>query len=268
MIERDIAFLFRKEFFMNFKKVLGALAVMLAMTTVACGGGNEPAEESKPAPATSEAAPESKPASSEAAPESKPASSEAAPESKPASSEAAPASSAEPADPFLTVIPHTWTEGAASLNSNNKEYIPLADGDKVGVKISIQNYTVEGDDVESGTTLNEKGQIDPSNKPKAYLTYRLTAPKEGDYQMVMRGKVKADSMDNDLSKRGLTVRLNGASELIDIKGQGRLPLSDTVSDFVVCPTIHLTGNEDTIQITACYYRIQFDVASFLLFQEH
>lgn len=242
---------------MNFKKVLGALAVMLAMTTVACGGG----EKSE--------APASKPASSEKAPESKPASSEAAP----ASSEAAPTTSEATVD-YTVVLPRTWADGTAAQNSDNKEYVPLTDAaaGKVGVKISIQNYTVggevDGTAVTSSTALGSDGKINPGNDHNAYLTFKVTAPKAGDYQLVMRGKSKTDALEKTLDERAFDVRLNGAK--VDVQNS-RAPFANSngeTIDFVAAPTISLTGQEDTIMISASDYRIQFDVASFLLFQEH
>ena len=245
---------------MNFKKVLGALAVMLAMTTVACGGGEKES-----------AAPESKPASSETAPESKPASSEAAP----ASSEAAPTTSEATVD-YTVILPRTWTDGTAAQNSDNKEYVPLTDAaaGKVGVKISIQNYTVggevDGTAVTSTTALGSDGKINPGNDHNAYLTYKVTAPKAGDYQLVMRGKSSTsnNALGKTLDERAFDVRLNGAK--VDVQSS-RAPFADSngeTIDFVAAPTISLTGQEDTIMISASDYRIQFDTASFLLFQEH
>lgn len=241
------------------KKLFPALLATLMLALVGCSG-----EKESSAPASSSAAPAS---SSSAAPAS---SSSAAPASSsseaPASSSSeAPAAEQPAADPdFLEVVEHTWVDGTAATNSDGKEYIPLTDGDKVGVKISIQNYTVT-DDANADTALNSKGQIDPSNKTDAFLTYKITAPKAGVYQMVMRGKTKEDAMERKFENRGLTVKVNGVAA--DISGD-RQPLVATDTDFVVVPSIALSGEEDTIQITACYYRIQFDVESFIIFAEH
>lgn len=92
---------------MKFNKVLGAFALLLAMTMVACGG-EKPADESKePAPATSEVAPttsEAAPTTSEAAPTTS--------EAAPASSEAAPTTSEAPAHVHdLQAVAHEKGEG-------------------------------------------------------------------------------------------------------------------------------------------------------------
>ena len=169
-------------------------------------------------------------------------------------------------NPFLKVIPHTWTDGTPATNSDNKEYIPLTDtaANKVGVKISIQNYTIDAE-ADSKTAFNEKGQIDPSGSTTARLTYKVVAPKAGVYQFVMRGKSKDDALERKFTNRGLTVKINGESA--DIEGD-RQPLTTADTDFVFAPSVNLTGEEDTIVITACYYRVQFDVASYLIFAEH
>lgn len=103
---------------MNFKKMLSSLVVMLAMTTVACGG-EKSSEESKPA--------ESTPVSSEPAPvssEPAPSSSEAAPassESTPASSESAPASSEAPAAHVHTLEAVTHEKGEGEVTEDVKK---------------------------------------------------------------------------------------------------------------------------------------------------
>ena len=168
-------------------------------------------------------------------------------------------------NPFAKVIAHNWSEGAAQTNSDGKEFIPLTDeaAGKVGVKISINNYTVESDAIE-GTTLNS-GKIDPVNKKDAILTYRITAPKAGAYQLVMTGKSSSSGDGKTLSERSFTLKLNG--QVVDIE-DGRAPVTTSNAAFVAAPTVNLTGGEDVIKITCCDYRIQFDTSSFLVFAEH
>ena len=163
------------------------------------------------------------------------------------------------------VLPRNWTEGAKANNSDGKEYIQLNDAaaKKVGVKISIQNYTVSEDD-NADTELTGDGKIDPVNQKDAALTYKVKAPKAASYQMVLRGKSKSDALSRSLSARSFTVQLNG--EDVDVMGD-RTPLTDEQSDFVGVPSMYLTGAEDTIRITCCDYRIQFDVESFVIFSQ-
>ena len=233
---------------MKMKKAFGALALLLALTAVGCGSNNN---NSSSAPASS-----SKPASSQPS-SSKPSSS--------AASQSSSASSSAAEDPLLTPLVRTYTEGTPAKNSSDKDYIPLTDAtaNKVGVKISIQNFTLDAPET-TATGLSSDGKINPGNDHKAYLRYRIVAPKAGAYQMVLRGKSKADALDRTLDGRAFDVKLNGES--VDTKGD-RAPLLETDSDFVGVPTMNLTGQEDTIDITASDYRIQFDVASFILFNE-
>lgn len=195
-----------------------------------------------------------------------PASSEPA-KSQPASVKPSSApKSVAPTEDYLTVLPRTWTDGTPATNSDGKEYIPLTDSalNKVGVKISIKNYTVE-DDATEGTTLADDGKIGAVNDHNAILTYKVVAPKAGAYQLVMRGKSKTDALEKTLDDRYFTVKLNG--EEVDVVSS-RAPLTDSTADFVGAPTVNLTGQEDTIKITCPDYRIQFDVNSFLIFAEH
>ena len=124
--------------------------------------------------------------------------------------------------------------------------------------------TVESD-AASGTGLGTDGKIVPQNEHTAILTYRITAPKAGTYQMIMRGKSSSSASEKTLSDRYFTVKLNGTS--VDIKSN-RVAVSTTTGEFVAAPTISLTGNEDTIKITCPDYRIVFDYNSYIVFAEY
>lgn len=166
----------------------------------------------------------------------------------------------------VQVLSRVWDDNPVSaLNSDNKEYFKLTDSTNkvVGAKIAIKNYTVESD-ATSGTALGSDGKINAVNDKNAILTYRLTAPKAGAYQMIMRGKGSSSGDGKTLAERNFTVKLNGA--LVDIQNS-RAPITTSTADFVAAPTIYLTGNEDTIKITCSDYRIQFDVNSFIIFAE-
>ena len=245
-----VKYVFKKGIFMKFKKGLSALALLLALTVVGCNGNKESSK-----PAASSAAPSA--AATSKAPSS------AADTSKAPSS--APASSAPAEDPLLTPLARTYTDGTAAKNSSDKDYIPLTDAtaNKVGVKIAITNYTLDMPET-TATGMGNDGKINPGNDHNAYLRFRIVAPKAGNYQMVMRGKSKSDALEKTLNDRAFDVKLNGTSQ--DTKGD-RAPLTDSNSDFVAVPTLALTGQEDTIDITASDYRIQFDVASFIIFNE-
>ena len=86
--------------------------------------------------------------------------------------------------------------------------------------------------------------------------------------MVMNGRVSDAS--KKLSERGITVKLNGVT--VDIDGANRDGGLNGAgdNDFVMCPSINLTGNEDTITVACKNYRIAFNLSqtSYLVFAEH
>ena len=166
----------------------------------------------------------------------------------------------------IEVLVRNWdNNGVEMTNSDGKKYYQLTDSNSktVGAKISIQNYTVESD-AASGTTLNN-GKIDPVNNQSAILTYKITAPKAGTYQMIMRGKCSSSATEKTLAERHFTVKLNGAN--VDVQNS-RIAVTTTTADFVAAPAISLTGNEDTIKITCSDYRIVFDTSSYIVFAEY
>ena len=166
----------------------------------------------------------------------------------------------------VQVLVRNWDANPTSkTNSDGKEFFQLTDTSNkvVGVKIAITNYTVESD-ASSGTALSSDGKIGPVNDKNAILTYKITAPKMGAYQMIMRGKGSSSGDGKTLAERNFTVKLNGVA--VDIQNS-RAPITTSTADFVAAPTINLTGGEDVIKITCSDYRIQFDVNSYIIFAE-
>ena len=173
----------------------------------------------------------------------------------------------KPTDPLWKPLPRTWTDGTPAQNSANKEYIPLTDtaAGKVGVKISIQNYEV-ATGATSTSSLSSDGKIGPVNDHDAALAWKITAPKAGDYQLVMTGKCKTDAADYTLSERAFAITLNG--QAVDVAATERVAVTPESAAFVAAPRMTLTGTaEDIITVSCSDYRIQFDVNSFLVFQE-
>ena len=217
-------------------KFFAALVAMLALGVVACNNANsEPAKESSaPAKASSQA----------------------------------PTTSKAPAVDYTQILPRTWTEGTPVKNSSDKNYIPLTDAtnNKVGVKIAVLDFTLDAPET-TATGMDNSGKIEPGNDHGAYIRFRIVAPKAGDYQMIMRGKSSTsnNALEKSLNDRAFDVKLNGES--VDVQGD-RVVLTAEQADFVAVPTIHLTGQEDTIDVTASDYRIQFDREGFVVFSEH
>ena len=167
----------------------------------------------------------------------------------------------------VEVLVRNWDANQVEkTNSDGKKYYQLTDSDSktVGAKISIMNYTVESD-AASGTTLGSDGKIGPVNEKTAIITYKITAPKAGTYQMIMKGKCSSSGTEKTLSERNFTVKLNGST--VDIQNS-RIAVTTTTKDFVAAPAISLTGNEDTIKITCSDYRIVFDTSSYIVFAEY
>ena len=218
---------------MNVKKVFSALTLLLALTVVGCNNASK--ESAKPT---------------------------STPTSEPASE---PEEEGEIDEALLTPLARTWADGASAKNSDGFDYIALSDAaaNKVGVKIAITDCTVAEGATET-TAFNSGGSIDPVNDHSAALAWKVKAPKAGNYQFVMTGKTKSSANTRTLSDRAFMVTLNGES--VEVYGD-RQPLEESATPFVAVPKMALTGQEDTITVSCSDYRIQFDLESFLLFQE-
>ena len=86
--------------------------------------------------------------------------------------------------------------------------------------------------------------------------------------MIMSGRVKDNATDYNLGERGITIKVNGVA--VDIEGDNRTGnlVGTGDNDFVIAPSVNLTGNEDTITVACRYYRIQFNLSSNVVFAEH
>ena len=239
-----------KEINMKFKKLFGALAVLLSMTIAGCAL-NLPSFKSSSSVASSSSKSSSRQSSSSRSSSSQEVS-ESSESSKP---------SYDIDEALLSPLPRTWADGAPETNADGKEYIPLTDAtaNKVGVKIKFS-------DCGAGSTGTiSSGKINPVNDHTVFLEYHIKAPKAGNYQMLMKGHVS--NAEYDLAGRAFWVQLN--EEEVNVYGEGRdggLTTGDDVV-FVAAPTMALTGNEDSVRVACSDYRIVFDVNSYIIFQE-
>ena len=231
-------------------KILASLAALMTLGLAACTDTPAESVEGTSAAATSQAASAN--------------TSKAASSSKASSSKASSSKSTGP--DYTQVISRNWTDGTPAANADGKNYIPMTDAtaNKVGVKIAITDWT-KGTGAHADTALGTDGKIAPGNEHTAILAYKVKAAKAGDYQMIMTAKSSSSGDGKTMSERYFTCKLNGTA--VDV-GDDRSPLTTEMAQFVVAPTIHLTGNEDTIEITAADYRPVFDTASFVIFSEH
>ena len=163
-------------------------------------------------------------------------------------------------DNINEVLTRVWTTTSTANNSDGKQYQQIKDNsrNKVGVRI-----------LQSAISSTSETGFDSDNKLPSdgkSVTYQVKAPKAGAYQMVMNGRVSDASYK--LSQRGITVKLNGVE--VDIDGANRDGGLNGAgdNDFVMCPTINLTGNEDTITVACKNYRIAFNQDAYLVFSEH
>lgn len=234
---------------MKSKKLLGAFALLLSLTVAGCAI-NLPSYESS-APSSSSKASSSR--SSSAAPSTSQQASSSSEESS------APQIDIDPA--LLEPLARTWTAGTPETNADGKEYIPLTDAtaNKVGVKIKFSDYGA------GSTATVSSGKINPVNDHTVYLEYHIKAPKAGNYQMVMNGRVSDAA--HTLGERAFYVTLNNESIEVygDIRDAGLV--TGESKDFVAAPTMALTGNEDVFTVACSDYRIVFDVDAYIVFQE-
>ena len=172
-------------------------------------------------------------------------------------------SSSEPAGPvdYTEVIPHVWTVSKKENNSDGKEYEQLSEAStgKVGVRILLTNISST-----SIASYDSEGKL-PKEADQS-VTYQIKAPKAGVYQMIMNGRVSDASYM--LGKRGITVTVNGVAVSIDGDNRDGGLNGAGDNDFVIAPAVELTGNEDTITVACRYYRIAFNLSSYVTFAEH
>ena len=167
----------------------------------------------------------------------------------------------ETADDPLVPFERVWTVTKTENNSDGKPYEQLKDNskNKVGVRILTKNVSST-----SIASYDADGKL-PKEENKS-VTYQIKAPKAGTYQMIMSGRVSDASYM--LGKRGITVTVNGTA--VDIQGDNRDGGLNGTGDneFVIAPSVTLTGNEDTITVACRYYRIAFALDAYVTFAEH
>ena len=155
---------------------------------------------------------------------------------------------------YNEVLTRVWTKTADMKNSSNKAYEQVRDitRNKVGVRILTKNISA--------------GAFNGDNYINGTVTYKVTAPKAGEYQMIMKGRVADES--KKLSERGIVITLNGQEVSINFGDRDGGLNGRGDNDFVICPTINLTGNEDTITVACSQNPVGFAQDSWVLFAEH
>ena len=131
-------------------------------------------------------------------------------------------------DNINEILSRVWTRTAQRTNSDNKLFEQIKDNkkDKVGVRIVTKNISA--------------GIFDSDNRIPTTVTYKITAPKEGDYQMIMSGRVVDET--KKLSQRGIAVTINGENININFGNRDGGLNGRGDNEFVICPTIVVTRN--------------------------
>lgn len=164
-------------------------------------------------------------------------------------------------DDFTQVISHVWTVSKTENNSDGKQYQQLSDASKGKVGVRMLQSAISSTSIAS---FDSDGKL-PKEENQS-VTYQFKAPKAGTYQLIMNGRVSDTSYK--LGERGITVTLNGNNVPIDGDSRDGGLVGTGDNDFVVCPSITLTGNEDTLTVACRYYRIAFNQSAYLVLAEH
>ena len=161
---------------------------------------------------------------------------------------------------FNEILSRVWTKTAELTNADGKPFEQIKDNskNKVGVRILQKNISPD-----SEGTFDSDNKLPSDGKT---VKYRVKAPKAADYQMIMCGRVSDET--KKLRERGIVIKLNGTAVSVDfgerdggLNGRGD-------NEFVICPTIHLTGNEDVIEVACKNYRVGFAQDAWLVLSEH
>ena len=142
---------------------------------------------------------------------------------------------------------HSLVDGTAANNSDGFAVTPFecSDCHKVGAKMSIKSFT--------GNTKTDETYKHANNTT---VTYKMIAPKAGNYQLKIGAYVK-DNRTKDLSTTPYTVKVGegdaavnvpvstGSYEELGIGGGS----SVNIKQFILCPTITLAEGENVIAIS-------------------
>ena len=154
---------------------------------------------------------------------------------------------------------HGWVDGTAVKNSDSKDVIPMTCSKgcgKVGAKMSVNDYSSAQFDGSSDQTADA---IRPS-QGKA-IVYKLSVAHAGNYSLSFGMKCNKNGSVK-MSSRGFSVKVNGVAVTVtqweDSVTPDSLGLNATTAIQVeLAPSIPLTAEENTIEITCSGYRLQY-----------
>ena len=267
---------------MKFKKCLGALAILLALTTVACNGGGQPSESGNKPTSSAQQSTSALPAIKVTAADNKKtlevdetvqltadvegvtwessAVAVATVDDKGLVT-AVGAGSAKisakkdgykageisitvnkPANPLWTPLPRNYTDGEPAQNSAGKEYIPLNDATANKVGVKI---AIQNYEVAEGATANSSLSSDGKIGPV------------NDHEAALAWKIKAPKAGNyqlvmvgkckaDAAEYTLAERAFGVKlngAEVNVDAEERVAVTTEAAPFVAAPTIALSGPE-------------------------
>lgn len=267
---------------MKFKKCLGALAVLLALTTVACNGGGQPSESGNKPTSSAQQSTSALPAIKVTAAENKKTLEvdetvqlTADVEGVTWESSAVAVATVDdkglvtavgagtakitakkdgykegsisitvnkPANPLWTPLPRNYTDGEPAQNSAGKEYIPLNDATANKVGVKI---AIKNYEVAEGATASSSLSSDGKIGPV------------NDHDAALAWKIKAPKAGNyqlvmvgkcktDAADYTLAERAFGVKlngAEVDVEASERVAVTPEAAPFVAAPTIALSGPE-------------------------
>ena len=270
---------------MKMKKGLGALAILLALTAVACNGA--PANDSSNANKSTSGGQQStsaQPSIKVTAADNKKtleiggevqltadvgykAGEISITVTKPAAPH--PAEPTWPAECPALIDTSAWTAGTPAANSYGKNYTPLtaADG-SVGVKIAMGDYNPEG------ASFDADGKL--PTEATGYVKFNVKAPKAGVYQLILKASVSSSGDEYKFageSSRGLDILVNEYEDQDNVYGDRLYTdagLDHDEKRSFVFGLVQLNGPtyEDEIAFRNPYYRMKFDTSVDLILAEN
>lgn len=267
---------------MKFKKCLGALAVLLALTTVACNGGGQPSESGNKPTSSAQQSTSALPAIKITAADNKKTlevdeTVQLASDVEGVTWESSAVAVAtvddkglvtavgagtakitakkdgykegsisitvnKPANPLWTPLPRNYTDGEPAQNSAGKEYIPLNDATANKVGVKI---AIKNYEVAEGATASSSLSSDGKIGPV------------NDHDAALAWKIKAPKAGNyqlimvgkcktDAADYTLAERAFGVKlngAEVDVEASERVAVTPEAAPFVAAPTIALSGPE-------------------------
>ena len=267
---------------MKFKKCLGALAILLALTTVACNGGGQPSASGNKPTSSAQQSTSALPAIKVTAADNKKtlevdetvqltsdvegvtwetsAAAVATVDDKGLVTAVAAGTAKitakkdgykegsisitvnKPANPLWTPLPRTYTDGEPAQNSAGKEYIPLNDATANKVGVKI---AIQNYEVAEGATATSSLSSDGKIGPV------------NDHEAALAWKIKAPKAGNyqlvmvgkckaDAAEYTLAERAFGVKlngAEVNVDAEERIAVTTEAAPFVAAPTIALSGPE-------------------------